>query len=315
VKRSWPVIGSTVTAAIVISAAPAAAEDGDPGPVPVVGTVDEAALPEVDATVVDDVEAAIDEAIEEAVTSALVIPVEPAPGGTGGTLADAVEIDATSGTVVAPTLDDDTSLSLTLPIDEVGAATEEGDTTLLEGEDTTYSTAVRLQDDGSFRALVHIDSPEAPTEYEFDLTLPVGATLAERPDGGVDVRTPTGDLLGSFAPAWAVAADGRSVPSTYEIRGHTIVQRVALTPGLAYPIVADPFWIPFLLILGHFTAHAARQAAARGVSQALVRQVIQNGRRTAGNNNTSVFTQGSGGNRIRVIVDNRTGNIITVTKG
>lgn len=37
--------------------------------------------------------------------------------------------------------------------------------------------------------------------------------------------------------------------------------------------------------------------------------------KTAGQKGTSVFTQGSGANRIRVIVDNKTGNIITVTKG
>jgi len=41
----------------------------------------------------------------------------------------------------------------------------------------------------------------------------------------------------------------------------------------------------------------------------------QNGRKTAGNKGTSVFTQGSGKNKIRVVVDNKTGNIITVTKG
>ncbi|WP_431795350.1 hypothetical protein [Microbacterium enclense] len=57
------------------------------------------------------------------------------------------------------------------------------------------------------------------------------------------------------------------------------------------------------------------QAAARGVSQALIKQVVQNGVKTAGQKGTSVFTQGSGANRIRVIVDNKTGNVITVTKG
>jgi len=34
-----------------------------------------------------------------------------------------------------------------------------------------------------------------------------------------------------------------------------------------------------------------------------------------GNKETSVFTQGSGKNKTRVVVDNKTGNIITVTKG
>ncbi len=47
----------------------------------------------------------------------------------------------------------------------------------------------------------------------------------------------------------------------------------------------------------------------------MIKQVVQNGVRTAGNKGTSVFTQGSGKNKIRVIVDNKSGNIITVTKG
>lgn len=65
----------------------------------------------------------------------------------------------------------------------------------------------------------------------------------------------------------------------------------------------------------HLTRHAITQAAARGVSQALIKQVVQNGVKTAGQKGTSVFTQGSGANRIRVIVDDKTGNVITVTKG
>jgi hypothetical protein len=93
------------------------------------------------------------------------------------------------------------------------------------------------------------------------------------------------------------------------------VQSVTLTSATAFPVVADPFWIPALLVVARFTAHAASQAAARGVSQAVIKQVVQNGVRSAGNKGTSVFTQGSGKNRIRVIVDNKSGNIITVTKG
>lgn len=44
-------------------------------------------------------------------------------------------------------------------------------------------------------------------------------------------------------------------------------------------------------------------------------KVVQNGVRTAVNKGTSVLTQGSGKNKIRVIVDNKTGDVITVTKG
>ena len=79
--------------------------------------------------------------------------------------------------------------------------------------------------------------------------------------------------------------------------------------------MADPFWIPALMVMANFTRHALTQAAIRGVSQRTIQQVVQNGVRTPGNRGTSVFTQGKGPNRIRVIVDNKTGNIITVTKG
>lgn len=34
-----------------------------------------------------------------------------------------------------------------------------------------------------------------------------------------------------------------------------------------------------------------------------------------GNNGTTIYTQGKGTKRIRVIVDNSSGNVITVTKG
>jgi hypothetical protein len=94
-----------------------------------------------------------------------------------------------------------------------------------------------------------------------------------------------------------------------------LIQRVHFSANSAFPVVADPFWLPVLFILAHVTRHAAMQAAKRGVSQALIQQVIRNGVRTAGNQGTSVFTQGAGTSRIRVIVDNRTGNIITVIKG
>lgn len=71
-----------------------------------------------------------------------------------------------------------------------------------------------------------------------------------------------------------------------------------------------------LAVFARFTAHAIRQMGARKVSEELVKQTVLNGVRTRGNQaGTSVFTQGSGGNRIRVVVNDRTGNIITVTRG
>jgi hypothetical protein len=176
-----------------------------------------------------------------------------------------------------------------------------------------YTTAIQDTGDGTFRALMHIESAAAPREYRFELG--EGVELIPLEDGGVTARDAAGDILGTFEPAWALDANGAAVPTSYTIDGSTLVQSVTLTTATAFPVVADPFWIPALLVVARFTAHAASQAAARGVSQAVIKQVVQNGVRSAGNKGTSVFTQGSGKNKIRVIVDNKSGNIITVTKG
>ncbi|MCQ9343011.1 DUF4258 domain-containing protein [Corynebacterium kozikiae] len=65
------------------------------------------------------------------------------------------------------------------------------------------------------------------------------------------------------------------------------------------------------IVGGNFTRHALTQMAKRRINKELVKYVIKNGRTSRGNGNTTVFT----GNGIRVIVDNESGNVITVTRG
>lgn len=57
--------------------------------------------------------------------------------------------------------------------------------------------------------------------------------------------------------------------------------------------------------------HALTKMAKRKVNKELVEHVIKTGRTSKSNGNNTVFK----GNRIRVIVDNKSGNVITVTKG
>lgn len=70
---------------------------------------------------------------------------------------------------------------------------------------------------------------------------------------------------------------------------------------------------PILIWLGaqaiRMSAHAIAKASARGISQHMIRQVILNGKRTHGNNNTWIYTSGN----IRVFVGKSTGNVVTVT--
>lgn len=212
------------------------------------------------------------------------------------------------GTVSAPSADDATPFSLSI---EESSLSDLGTTAATV--DDGFGVAVEDEGDGAFRALFYIADEGSPRDYQFDVDAVFDLIPLE--DGGITVRTAGGDLAGTIAPPWAVDSDGVAVPTEYIISGNTVTQRVYPSVSTAYPVVADPFWIPALAVMANFTRHALTQAAARGVSQAMIKQVVQNGVKRAGKKGTSVFTQGKGAKKVRVIVDNKTGNIITVTKG
>lgn len=90
------------------------------------------------------------------------------------------------------------------------------------------------------QVLTVIHSPRAPASFRYDLGLPPGTVLAPRPDGSADVVDARGAPVGSLAPPWAVAADGRPVPTRYSVSGNVVTQVVAHRAGMAYPVVADP---------------------------------------------------------------------------
>ncbi|ANY07082.1 hypothetical protein AFB00_13180 [Pseudonocardia sp. HH130630-07] len=98
--------------------------------------------------------------------------------------------------------------------------------------------------------------------------------------------------------------------------GQALVQTIHSNSTTQFPVVADPFWIPALALMARLSGHVAGRLAQRGISQQLMQQVVQNGKRSRGNQpNTSVFSQGKGKNQIRVVVNDRDGTIITATKG
>ena len=67
------------------------------------------------------------------------------------------------------------------------------------------------------------------------------------------------------------------------------------------PIIA---WIGAIAV--RLSAHAIRQMAARGISQALVKQAIAQGARSHANKGAWKYVMGKGKNRITVIVSKRT---------
>ncbi len=119
-------------------------------------------------------------------------------------------------------------------VDESGAVVYESDT-------SPVSLAAQATEDGGLQVLVVIDGPDAPTEYRFDMTVPVGAALLPSTDGGAVVVDADGVVVSVVAPAWAVDAHGQPVPTSYRIEGSTLVQ-VIDHHGASYPVVADPCW-------------------------------------------------------------------------
>lgn len=105
-------------------------------------------------------------------------------------------------------------------------------------EEDSVETVVVPRDGGtSIQYFTIIDKSSDPSEFSFVFE---GFDL----DVGVDglVATANNGDEWRLAPAWAKDANGRAVPSRFELRGETLVQVVDHTKAdYAYPIVADPF--------------------------------------------------------------------------
>lgn len=84
------------------------------------------------------------------------------------------------------------------------------------------------------------------------------------------------DLLGTLDAPWAIDATGASVHTWYELRQSTIVQHISPNSSTQFPVVADPFWITFLGIIGgNLTRHALTQMTKRKINKELVEHVIK----------------------------------------
>jgi len=120
-------------------------------------------------------------------------------------------------------------------IDEVTA----GRSAVFHDDDT--STLAQRKEDGSIQILTTIESPSAPREYGFELTLPTGANTVINEDGSVAILGSDGSFLGGVQAPWAFDAAGNAVATHYQIDGTRLTQVVDHGEGSAYPIVADPW--------------------------------------------------------------------------
>ena len=107
-----------------------------------------------------------------------------------------------------------------------------------------YTTVAESKADGALQILTVLRRSDAPTEYTYRPSLgTLPAKIIAAGNGSVTVSAVDGGEEISVPPAWAVDADGRAVPSHYEVRGGSLVQVVDHKGGgFSYPIVADPTW-------------------------------------------------------------------------
>jgi hypothetical protein len=145
--------------------------------------------------------------------------------------------------VVDPTRGD--ALGFDLPDelrDGVRGRTADGRVVVEAGADEVGAVVEAL--DGGVRIQTILTSRGAASRYEY--TFHGDVTPVIRADGGADLVVPGAagasvTIVGSVDAPWAVDADGRDVPSWYEVQGSILIQVVEHESGsYDYPIVADP---------------------------------------------------------------------------
>lgn len=142
--------------------------------------------------------------------------------------------------------------------DPIALSTKAGRVTMsLPGADATQSTktsrtftnahssvtAQSLSD--GFRALVHLDGPDAATEHDFTFG-GVIASVKIIDGGGAVLLDGHSRVVGAVDAPWARDAAGANIQTRFVAHGRTLTQIVDHR-GAAYPVVADPkvYPVPF----------------------------------------------------------------------
>lgn len=125
-------------------------------------------------------------------------------------------------------------------------------------EDSTVTYAVSYPAAGSTRFTAVFESPAAEAPH---WTFEEGTQLLLLDDGSVSVSDGE-EFPGGIDAPWAVDADGRSLPTHYEVSGSTLTQIVD-TSGASFPVVADPtvnFYGPYIQV--HLNRHESITAVS-----------------------------------------------------
>ncbi|BBE21334.1 hypothetical protein MN0502_02170 [Arthrobacter sp. MN05-02] len=168
--------------------------------------------------------------------------IEPVPADVE--LATEVNLPRDSSQSVVLGSSGDEDLTFDLPLGDEGqeAKVQADGTVIYPGED---SAQVIIPTYTGVQVLTNIANSDAPSEYSYEIGLSSTQRL-EVIDAGAAIVNADGTTETVISAPWAKDAAGRSVPTHYEIAGNTLTQVVDHTSAgsVAYPVVADPVWIP-----------------------------------------------------------------------
>lgn len=151
-----------------------------------------------------------------------------------------VPVDPAAG-IVTTSPHSDMSLTIGLPFaGEASSAEVEGSGVVSYNNQNGSTTVPVVKEDGTVQINTIIENSDAPTRYDYPLSLPEGATIVSDEAGGY-VISDEAQIIATIAAPWAKDANGVDVPTTYELNGTTLTQVVEHRgAGVAYPVVADP---------------------------------------------------------------------------
>lgn len=116
--------------------------------------------------------------------------------------------------------------AVTVAIETDGStATKEVDGMIVyQGTEESASTVVQPTDEG-VRFMTVIKDAKAPSEYAYDVTVPVGGALIKNADGSVSVKNAADEEVMVVPKPWAKDANGVLVPTEYVVEGTELRQK------------------------------------------------------------------------------------------
>ncbi len=152
--------------------------------------------------------------------------------------------DASEGVTIADA--NGTALDIQLPnADQAGNAKQVAPGVVAYDGTNGSANAVQTDENGGVRMLTIIDNPNAPTSYDYKVTVPTGGRIELTPQGGAVVLTNDGRIITMVNTPWAKDAKGKQIRTWFTTDGATLTQHVQHNVrGVVYPVTADPWWNP-----------------------------------------------------------------------